>query len=169
VVDRRGSPELDALAREALATGDMRSAALFVPGDESGSLQLAAAAGIDGPALDGLVAAVQNPAHPVARALTDAAPTFDVLPMNPGGPTLRSHLPLRASGQAADDPTADIATAAANTAAANSAAANTAAAERGRTLGVLALAHEAPTTEEDRAALSELADRAARLLLRNAG
>jgi hypothetical protein len=57
-------------------------------------LVLAAAAGIEGPPLDTLVAAVQNPMHPIARALHDTEPTFDVRPINPGGPALRSHLPL---------------------------------------------------------------------------
>ena len=36
-----------------------------------------------------------DPAHPVARALDDDGPTFDVYPVNPGGPRLRSHLPFR--------------------------------------------------------------------------
>ena len=53
-----------------------------------------AAAGIEGQALEGLKAAVSNPAHPIAKALTDDGPTFDVRPMAPGGPALRSHLPL---------------------------------------------------------------------------
>jgi hypothetical protein len=64
----------------------------------SANLELAAAAGIEGPPLDGLVAAVQSPMHPIARAMDDTAPTFDVRPMNPGGPALRSHLPLGGFG-----------------------------------------------------------------------
>jgi len=116
------SPELDALAAEALTVGDIQSAAIFVPVE--GGLVLVGVAGLDGPPLDGLVAAVQDPAHPVARAVTDPGPTFDVLPMNPGGPKLRSHLPI---GDAA---------------------------------GVLALAHEAPTTESDRLRLASIAHRA---------
>lgn len=127
-------PELDALAREALAIGDVRSAALVVP--TSGGLEVAGAAGIDGPALDGLAAAIQDPAHPVARALRDPGPTFDVMPMNPGGPTLRSHLPLRP----ATTP------------------------EAGPALGVLALAHDAPMSDADRSALNALGERAAALL-----
>jgi hypothetical protein len=100
----------------------------------SGSLELIAAAGIEGPPLDGLVAAVQNPAHPVARAVSDPGPTFDVRPMNPGGPALRSHLPLRTVARG------------------------------GVTLGVLALAHESPLGDPERAQVTELAARAASLM-----
>jgi hypothetical protein len=131
-------PELDAVARDALTIGDVQSAAIFVVGT-AGALELAAAAGIDGAPLAGLVAAVQQAGHPVARAVHDPGPTFDVTPMNPGGPSLRSHLPLRAEG------------------------------EPSRTLGVLALAHDQPLgpTEQARAvalgheAGRALADRAA--------
>jgi len=92
--------DLDDLAREALGIADIESAAIFVaqPGSPTPVLALAGAAGIDGPPLDGLVAAVQNPMHPIARALHDAGPTFDVRPMNPGGPAIRSHLPLGGLG-----------------------------------------------------------------------
>src|SRR4029453_5021253 len=71
------------------------SAAIFVVAPGTGSLQLGAAAGIEGPAIDNLGAPVPAPAHPVARALDYDGPTFDVFPMNPGGPRLRSHLPFR--------------------------------------------------------------------------
>jgi GAF domain-containing protein len=123
--------ELDALARQALGVADVGSAALFIVEPGSSTLGLAAAAGITGPALDGLAAAVRDPAHPVARAQADDGPTFDVRPMAPGGPALRSHLPLR---------------------------------DGGRTLGVFALAHEAPMATADRAALMAIADRAAAAL-----
>jgi hypothetical protein len=123
------SPELDALALEAVAVGDVRSAAIFVPTRDGGGLSLVGAAGIDGPALDGLVAAVQQPMHPVHRALTDAGPTFDVLPMNPGGPKLRSHLPVRAL------------------------------AGSGPAVAVLALAHDAPMSSSERDRLGAIAER----------
>jgi hypothetical protein len=87
--------QLTAVVQEAVAVEDIESAAIFVVAPGTGSLQLVAATGIEGPALDGLVAAVQDPAHPVARALDDDGPTFDVYPVNPGGPRLRSHLPFR--------------------------------------------------------------------------
>ena len=126
-MDDHRTTELDALAHEALTSLKVLSAAIFTP--RVGGLALAGAAGIDGAALDGLVAAVQNPAHPVARALTDPGPTFDVPPMNPGGPKLRSHLPIRLPGDGATTPA----------------------------LGVLALAHEVPMAAADQAALSSLA------------
>jgi hypothetical protein len=90
--------DLEELTRQALAIDGIESAAIFVTRPGSSELDLGAAAGIDGPALDGLVAAVKNPVHPIARALTDAGPTYDVEPMNPGGPALRSHLPLGGRG-----------------------------------------------------------------------
>ena len=90
--------ELVAIAREALEVDGIASAVIFVPRPGAGGLDLAAAAGIDGPPLEGLAAAAQDPDHPVARAVTDAEPTFDVRPINPGGPALRSHLPLGGLG-----------------------------------------------------------------------
>jgi len=89
---------LEAIARRALAVGDIGSAVIFVGAPGSTSPKLAAAAGVEGAALDGLLAAIRNPAHPIVRTLADDGPSFDVLPMNPGGPRLRSHLPLRAAG-----------------------------------------------------------------------
>jgi hypothetical protein len=85
---------LEQLAERALAVDGIESAAIFVTQPGSSELVLVGAAGIDGPPLDGLVAAVRRPEHPIARSLTDAGPTFDVHPMNPGGPALRSHLPF---------------------------------------------------------------------------
>ena len=97
-IDRADATNLQAVADAALAVGDVESAAIFTQAPGSTELELAAAAGIEGLPLDGLVAAVQNPMHPIARAMLDAGPTFDVRPMNPGGPTLRSHLPLGGLG-----------------------------------------------------------------------
>ena len=94
-VERDG--ELDQLVQRALGVGDVESAALFVAAPGSSDLRLASAAGIDGPALDGLIAAVRDPRHPIVRSLTDPGPTFDVRPMNPGGPALRSHLPVHSA------------------------------------------------------------------------
>jgi hypothetical protein len=128
----REDPRLRGIAQEALKIGDTASAVIFVAATGSSDLELAAAAGVGGPPLDGLVAAVRNPAHPVTRALSDAEPSFDVRPTAPGGPALRSHIPLRRS--------ADVATAA---------------------IGVLALAHESPMSGGSRRLLVALADRAA--------
>ena len=91
------SAALDALAGSALEIDGIQSAAIFTAssGLADHSLVLAGVAGISGPALDGLIEAVTNPNHPIRRAFTDSGPTFDVQPMNPGGPALRSHLPIR--------------------------------------------------------------------------
>lgn len=86
--------QLDWVAQEAVMVPGIESAAIFVALPGTDTLRLVAAAGIDGPALENLVAAVQDPTHPVARALGDDGPTFDVYPVNPGGPALRSHLPF---------------------------------------------------------------------------
>ena len=96
--DHDAVTDLDGVALAALGVGDVESAAIFTRRDSSSPLALAAAAGIEGPPLDGLVAAVENPLHPITRAADDAGPTFDVQPMNPGGPALRSHLPLGGLG-----------------------------------------------------------------------
>jgi hypothetical protein len=60
----------------------------------STALELVAAAGIEGPALRGLAAAVRSPGHPISRTFRDEAAAYDVEPTAPGGPALRSHLPL---------------------------------------------------------------------------
>src|SRR5262245_40006144 len=128
------------IVHEALDIGGIESAALFGRPPGSTTLELAAAAGIDGPALDGLVAAVRNPGHPVARSLVADGPAFDVLPTAPGGPALRSHLPVRAGAGGDGEP-----------------------------IGVLAVAHESPLGEPDRSALIDLAAAAAIPLAREAG
>jgi hypothetical protein len=126
--------QLQSIVAEAITIGDVESAAIFAVDSGSAPLRLVAAAGISGPPLDGLIAAVQDPGHPIARAIDDLGPTFDVRPMNPGGPALRSHLPLRTARGSAG------------------------------TLGVLAVAHGSPTTQAVRHNLLELAGRAADLL-----
>ena len=128
----RTDPELRAIVQEALTVGDSVSAVIFVAAPGSTELELAAAAGVEGPPLDALVAAVRNPEHPVARTLSDPGPSFDVRPMAPGGPALRSHLPLRPDAGAG-----------------------------GNASGVLAIAHESPMTEANRLQLVALAGRAA--------
>jgi len=86
--------QLTAVVEAAMAVEDIESAAIFVvSGDRT--LQLVAASGIEGAPLDALKAAVLDPAHPIARSLVDDWPSFDVDPVNPGGPRLRSHLPFR--------------------------------------------------------------------------
>jgi hypothetical protein len=126
------TPSLEDVVRDATATGTIGSAAIFLVASAPSTLHLAAAAGIEGRALDGLVAAVANPEHPVARAISDRGPTFDVRPVNPGGPRLRSHLPLVAALD--DGPTV---------------------------VGVLALAHDEPLSDAERQRVVELARQAA--------
>jgi hypothetical protein len=123
---------MDEVVRDATAGGTIASAAIFVVAPGMTALRLQAAAGIEGRALEGLTAAVAHPDHPVARSFNDRAPTFDVLPVNPGGPRLRSHLPLVAVRNA----TASV-------------------------VGVLAVAHDEPLGDEERTRLIGLAQRAA--------
>jgi GAF domain-containing protein len=95
-------------------------------------LEIVAAVGLGQPAEAGLAEALRNPAHPIARTVREPVNSFDVLPSVPGGPALRSHLPLtiRRSGT------------------------NT-------VLGVLALAHHRPLDPEARALLEAAANLAA--------
>ena len=126
---------LDALAGEAVAIADIQSAAIFVARQGSAELDLGGVAGIAGPPLDGLRAAVLDPNHPIRRTMGDDGPTFDVRPMAPGGPALRSHLPLVADRDG-----------------------------RRANVGVLAVAHDRPLEAGARAALVALADRAAAIV-----
>lgn len=107
------------------------SAAIFTRPAGDPTLRLAAAAGIDGVPLQRLEDAVRNPDHPIARTLAEATATFDVRPMAPGGPALRSHLPIFDADRRTDGP-----------------------------IGVLAVAHEEPLDEAARARLMLLAESA---------
>ena len=108
---------------------EIGSAAIVVV--EPAGLRLAATAALPKPAADALGQAIQDPDHPVARTAADGLAAFDVLPMAPGGPKLRSNVPLVARVDGAD-----------------------------RILGVLAVAHDAPMTEHA-ALLEAIADLAA--------
>jgi len=108
---------------------DVESAAIVVPDPTSGQLVIVASIGLQDPAIEGLSAALRDPGHPIARTLDDPVPTFDVLPTRPGGPALRSHLPLLVTRAGSD-----------------------------RVLGVLALAHEHPLDEDSRRLLDAAAD-----------
>jgi hypothetical protein len=116
------------IIRSALELDEVESAVVFVRRPGSSVLELSAAEGISGPALEGLASAVANPNHPITRALADEQATYDVTPTAPGGPSLRSHLPL------INDPGA------------------------GReAIGVLAVAHDRSLSAESRQALETLA------------
>lgn len=72
---------------------EIGSAAIFIV-DELERLEIAASIGLGDSAVAGLAVAVGNPGHPIARTVADRESSFDVLPTVPGGPALRSHLPL---------------------------------------------------------------------------
>jgi GAF domain-containing protein len=76
-----------------------------------------------------LAAAVRNPNHPVTRTVAERVAAYDVSPTAAGGPALRSHLPLAVTRDGASRP-----------------------------LGVFAVAHELPTTVEQRAILEAVGD-----------
>jgi hypothetical protein len=82
------------LVQSGVDLDDVASAAVFVVRPGSRGLELSAAAGIGGPPLERLAAALANPDHPITRTLAEAAASYDVPPIAPGGPALRSHLPL---------------------------------------------------------------------------
>jgi len=107
------------------------SAAIVIAGAD-GALEIAASLGLDEAAVAGLTAAIASPGHPVARTMHETMPKFDVLPLNPGGPALRSHLPLVVTRGGTDS-----------------------------VLGVLAVAHDAPIDVEMRPVLQAVADLAA--------
>jgi hypothetical protein len=98
----------------------------------SDQLAIVAAVGLDEAAVAGLTQALRNPAHPIAKTFGDPVPTFDVLPTRPGGPALRTHLPLTVTR----DGTATV-------------------------VGVLALAHQRSIEGEVRPLLEAAADLAA--------
>jgi len=41
---------------------------------------------------------VRDPNHPITRTVDDGTASFDVRPVAPGGPALRSHVPISAPG-----------------------------------------------------------------------
>ncbi len=128
------SDQLRTVVGSAIELTSADSAAVFVIPPDSTELELAGAAGIEGPPLDRLAAAVRNPDHPIALTAADATASFDVTPTAPGGPALRSHLPLLVAG--AGMPVG---------------------------VGVLAVAHEHSLDAAERRTLAELAARAAAL------
>ena len=101
------------------------------------SLVVVASVGLLEPALTGLTQAMAAPGHPIARPLAAPAATFDVLPTVPGGPALRSHLPLSVDREGSES-----------------------------VLGVLALAYQEPLDDATRALLVAVGDLAALALER---
>jgi hypothetical protein len=119
------------LARIAAATG-AGSGAILVADGQTSELRIVASLGLDADAAAGLTAAVRNPAHAVARTFATGETGFDVLPRAPGGPALRSHLPLIVERDGTE-----------------------------RVVGVLALAHDRPIEPALRPILVGVADLAA--------
>jgi hypothetical protein len=72
---------------------DIGSAAIVILGRDR-ALEIVASFGLDDAARGGLAAAIARPTHPIARTMHETTSTFDVAPTVPGGPALRSHLPL---------------------------------------------------------------------------
>lgn len=107
----------------------IESVAIFVRRPGTDALDLGAAAGVTRPALERLIAAVQDPGHPIARTSVENMASFDVTPMAPGGPALRSHVPVPGAGGGAP------------------------------ASGVLAVAHELPLDVRARDALTAIAHR----------
>jgi hypothetical protein len=137
-VDQSGNGDTQEVARRVVSDLGMASAAIFVVQRGSDGLVLTAAAGVEGPALERLIEAVRDPAHPISRSVRDDGPTFDLRPVNPGGPALRSHLPLVRQVDGRRD-----------------------------VVGVLAVAHEDALMADDRVELEKLAAAAAESIVRN--
>jgi GAF domain-containing protein len=119
---------LDALAPPL----DILSAAVVTVDPAGGRPDIVATYGLDDEAAGGLAQAVANPGHPIRRTATDPTATFDVLPTAPGGPALRSHVPLAVVRNGASV-----------------------------VLGVLALAHDRPIDPASRQLIQAAADLAA--------
>jgi GAF domain-containing protein len=126
------APTLEALLAAAAEELGVESAVIVTVDGPPGRLVIAASFGLGDAATAGLAEAIRNPGHPIARTVHEPAPTFDVLPTQPGGPALRSHLPLTVTR----DGTTTV-------------------------LGVLALAHQQPIAEASRSLVEAVADLAA--------
>ena len=87
-------PSLQLLLGSIASQLDVGSAAIFTVDRPSDRPQVVATFRLEGSALAALAEAVTNPNHPIARTIATPKPTFNVLPTAPGGPVLRSHLPL---------------------------------------------------------------------------
>jgi GAF domain-containing protein len=73
---------------------DAESAVIMIVTEEPDHLAIVASIGLGEAAIAGLAAAVRDPGHPIARTVATPVSSFDVSPTRPGGPALRSHLPL---------------------------------------------------------------------------
>jgi GAF domain-containing protein len=123
---------------DAIVLLDVESAVIVVADRGSDRLEIVASSGLPDAAVGGLRDALRNPEHPIARSFGDPLPSFDVLPTVPGGPALRSHLPLTVTRDGTET-----------------------------VLGVLALAHHRPVDPGSRQLIQATADLAAVALERH--
>jgi GAF domain-containing protein len=126
------APTLEALLAATAEELDVESAVIVTVDGPPGRLVIAASFGLADAATAGLAEAIRNPGHPIARTVHEPAPAYDVLPTQPGGPALRSHLALSVTR----DGTTTV-------------------------LGVLALAHRQPIPAASRSLVEAVADLAA--------
>ena len=87
-------PTLQMLLASVAEQLEVELAVIVIVTDEPDHLAIVASIGLGDADLAGLAAAVREPGHPIARTVTTPVASFDVSPTRPGGPALRSHLPL---------------------------------------------------------------------------
>ncbi len=87
-------PTLATLLEVVCVQLDVLSAAIVIEPGSGEPAAIVATFGLGEAATAGLAEAMRNPMHPIVRTAATAVATFDVLPTVPGGPALRSHLPL---------------------------------------------------------------------------
>jgi hypothetical protein len=87
-------PTLQMLLASLAEQLEVASAVITIVTEEPDHFAIVASIGLEDAAIGGLAAAVRDPGHPIARTVATRVSSFDVLPTRPGGPALRSHLPL---------------------------------------------------------------------------
>jgi hypothetical protein len=87
-------PTLQMLLASLAEQLEVASAVITIVTEEPDHLAIVASVGLEDADLAGLAAAVGDPGHPIARTVATPVSSFDVSPTRPGGPALRSHLPL---------------------------------------------------------------------------
>jgi GAF domain len=131
-------PSLQILIDSIATQCDLQSAAIVIVDRQHDRLKVVATFGLGDAAATGLSEAISHPGHPIAKTVAAPVASFDVLPTVPGGPALRSHLPLIVRRDGTDT-----------------------------VLGVLALAHDRPIDPETRPLIQAGADLVAVAIERN--
>jgi GAF domain-containing protein len=91
---------LEVLLRAITEQLDVDTAVIVASGEDghggsaTDELRIVAAVGLGEPAATGLTEAMRKPQHPIRRTAASPTTTIDVPPTQPGGPALRSHVPL---------------------------------------------------------------------------